>query len=392
MEHPVTGTEQYGVTLGGRPEFDKTVESAYQADLLVEKWRVFWQTNLLCVALYACFGVLDVWAMPAELYEAWLVRGAVVVVTLAATVFCARRREWFARHYVGIVSAVYLLWAEGIVALIALASRGELAWSSYYAGLILVSIALYAWTYLTWRRGLTLGAAIVASYFACAIVYQQMAADGESRATLVLNGFFLIAANIMGLFCMHTREQFARQAFLLKNRLSRELQVEEAARRAHAYRADHDALTGLYNRAGFLGQLQQMLDEAGSNTVAVLFMDLNGFKPVNDTFGHAAGDRVLQDTAERIRQTIRSSDLAGRVGGDEFVVALSFPASQDQGLQRLTNQLQEVIRQPIGWNGHALTVATSIGAATSREVGGGASELIDAADLRMYKMKQSRSA
>jgi diguanylate cyclase (GGDEF)-like protein len=368
------------------------MESDYQADLMTEKWRVFWQTNLLCAGLYACFSILDIWAMPAELHQAWAVRGAVISVTLGVTGACARRRQWFAHHYVGLVTGFYLLWALGILTLIALSTRGELAWGSYYAGLILVSMALYAWTYLTWKRGLVIGILIFVSYLACAIIYQRMAEDAESRATLLLNGFFLVSANILGLFCLHTREQFARQSFLLKNRLRRELEAEEAARREHAYRADHDSLTGLFNRAGFVGQLQKMLDDAGSQTVAVLFMDLNGFKPVNDAYGHAAGDHVLQRTAERLRHTIRSSDLAGRVGGDEFVVALSYMSPQEHWLQRLSLQLQEAIREPIDWNGHALAVSASIGAATSREVGGTAPDLIEAADLRMYTMKHGDQA
>jgi len=312
----------------------------------------------------------------------------VIGVTAASTLAVRFRRQTFLRHYVPIICTLYLLWAGGIILIIARADPRDLAWSGYYAGLILVSIALYAWTYLSWRLGLAIGALIVAGYVGCAVWVQGMMTPA-TLPILTANCFFLIGANVIGLFCMHTRENFARSAFVLKQGLRRELALEAAAKHAHAYAAEHDALTGLTNRTGVERGLENLLASAGpEQEVAVLFLDLNGFKPINDSFGHAAGDEVLRCVAQRIRQAIRSDDLAGRVGGDEFVVAFTCAPTADATLARLSRQLQQAIAEPIPWKEQTVLVTPSIGAADTRDCPRDAAALLAQADARMYAMKR----
>jgi diguanylate cyclase (GGDEF)-like protein len=193
---------------------------------------------------------------------------------------------------------------------------------------------------------------------------------------------------------LHMRERFSRQAYLLKNALTRDLRLEEEAKRQSEYLSEHDALSGLANRVRFLRRLREMVEQAGDgSTVAVLFLDLDNFKPVNDRYGHAAGDEVLRRVAERVRGTIRLADLAGRLGGDEFVVALPLAEGQAElTVDRISTALRAAISEPIDFNGHTVRVTASVGAASCPEHGCSADELMHAADQSMYRSKRRQGA
>jgi diguanylate cyclase (GGDEF)-like protein len=369
--------------------FAPALEAAYQADLAQEKARAFFWTSVLCSFLYLCFGVLDMYVLTSNVEGAWAVRAIVVLFSALATASSRLSREAFLRNYSLLVCLLYLWWGMGIETIILLAAPSDLGFSTYYAGLILVSMALYTWTYLHPLHAALTGLALVLSYVALALGSQHMGKGGD-WIVLVQNCFFLISANVVGAFSLYMRERFSRQAFLLKNALAHDLKLEEEAKRQSEHLSEHDPLTGLPNRVRFLRKLDTLLSvRSDAATVAVLFIDLDNFKPVNDQHGHAAGDHVLRVTAERVRGTIRSSDLAARLGGDEFVVAL--PLAQQQGtgiVERVSNALRATIAEPILFNGEVLRVSASIGAAASPVDGQTAEALLHAADQHMYQHKR----
>jgi diguanylate cyclase (GGDEF)-like protein len=209
---------------------------------------------------------------------------------------------------------------------------------------------------------------------------------------LVQNCFFLVVANLIGVVSLVMRERFSRQAFLLKNALAHDLKLEEEAKRQSQYQSEHDVLTGLPNRVRFLRRLDELLAaRQGAAAVVVLFLDLDGFKPVNDRHGHAAGDHVLAVIAERIRGAIRGSDLAARLGGDEFVIAV--PLADANGAlvaRRMSAALRAAIAEPVEYQGHRLRVSASIGAALCPRDAGSAAELLHLADQNMYESKRHR--
>jgi diguanylate cyclase (GGDEF)-like protein len=209
---------------------------------------------------------------------------------------------------------------------------------------------------------------------------------------LAQNVFFLVSANLIGIVSLVLREGFSRQAFLLKNALAHDLKLEEEAKRQSQYRSEHDPLTGLANRVRFLRRLDELLAaRQGAATVAVLFLDLDGFKPVNDRHGHAAGDHVLTAIAERIRAAIRGSDLAARLGGDEFVVAATLAdANAELVVSRMCAALRAAIAEPVEYKGHRLRVSVSIGAALCPRDACNAEELVHLADQDMYDAKRRR--
>jgi diguanylate cyclase (GGDEF)-like protein len=157
------------------------------------------------------------------------------------------------------------------------------------------------------------------------------------------------------------------------------------------HQAMHDALTGLPNRVLALDRAQQMLARARrqQSPVAALYVDIDGFKDINDTFGHAAGDELLRIVAERLGTLVREGDTAARLGGDEFVVLLE-GSTLDAGPELVADRLLEVLRQPYELGtaaGRPLKVTASIGVAMGiRE---SADELLRDADLAMYQAKRA---
>lgn len=156
-----------------------------------------------------------------------------------------------------------------------------------------------------------------------------------------------------------------------------------------AYR---DPLTGLGNRKAFDEQLGQALLRAGSggSELALLYLDLDRFKEVNDRFGHDIGDALLRTVAERVRSTLRQPDKAYRLGGDEFAVLLK--DSQENNPQRLAERLLAALVQPIALNGERIDFVTpSIGIALYPRHAGDAEGLVRAADSAMYEAKRQRN-
>ncbi|GIE99270.1 sensor domain-containing diguanylate cyclase [Paractinoplanes rishiriensis] len=158
----------------------------------------------------------------------------------------------------------------------------------------------------------------------------------------------------------------------------RDVTERRAIQERLAYEAEHDQLTGLKNRAAFLRDLEEM---AGP---AVLFVDLDGFKPINDTYGHRYGDEVLVAVAGMLRRCIGGTDLAGRLGGDEFGIALPRPEEADAVAARLLAEMAE----PITVGGESLVVRASVGIAVPGNAGTAVADLLHQADLAMYAAKR----
>jgi diguanylate cyclase (GGDEF)-like protein len=155
-----------------------------------------------------------------------------------------------------------------------------------------------------------------------------------------------------------------------------------------SHMAQHDALTDLPNRMLLSERLEQALKGArrGEN-VAVLCLDLDRFKEVNDTLGHSVGDALLKTVAERLRSTVRPSDAVARVGGDEFVV-LQISAYPAHEAAVLASRLIEVISAPYELNGHQAVIGTSVGIAVAPDDGANPETFLAHADMALYRAKE----
>ena len=154
------------------------------------------------------------------------------------------------------------------------------------------------------------------------------------------------------------------------------------------HQAYHDTVTGLASRALFVDRLAHQLALHEGRDTALLFLDLDHFKEVNDTLGHAAGDQLLMVTAERMRESVRNIDLVGRFGGDEFAVLLTdLDAPGDA--TTVADRLVEAIGAPVRLGDQEVRVAASVGIAYPRPGDTGTAGLLRRADLAMYRAKRN---
>ncbi len=157
-----------------------------------------------------------------------------------------------------------------------------------------------------------------------------------------------------------------------------------------AHQANHDSLTGLPNRAFFEGRLIRTLRSAAKakEQVAVLYLDSDRFKEINDSFGHAAGDAVLVAVAERVRAQLREDDLVARLGGDEFAILLA-PLHKVEDAQRIADKIIASMDLPIPVPGNTQVLTSlSIGIAIYPDHGATPGTLLNAADAAMYQAKR----
>ncbi len=193
----------------------------------------------------------------------------------------------------------------------------------------------------------------------------------ERRVELTITN--LLSNPHVGGLVLNTRD--VTEQFVLEQQLTRQ--------------AFTDALTGLPNRALFKDRLQHALTRrAGEETLAVLFLDLDGFKAVNDTLGHGAGDEILVEVAQRLQGVVRASDTVARFGGDEFAVLVEQPPDE-QLVTSLAQRVNDAIRLPFEVASEQVHLATSIGIAWLDEYTEGSEQLLRNADLAMYQAKSS---
>jgi diguanylate cyclase (GGDEF)-like protein len=155
------------------------------------------------------------------------------------------------------------------------------------------------------------------------------------------------------------------------------------------HEATHDALTGLANRAFFQERLAQALERARTSperASAVLFFDLDDFKQINDTLGHAAGDAMLNVVAERLVRAVRATDVVGRIGGDEFAVLLNDRADA-KAVDATVARIQEALVAPVSIDGRVLYVTASVGIALLESADERIEDLLRRADAAMYHAK-----
>jgi len=172
----------------------------------------------------------------------------------------------------------------------------------------------------------------------------------------------------------------------LQNEVSKSKQLEQQLK----FDAYHDELTSLYNRKYFIEQLDLVASQVNRDfhTIFLAYMDLDGFKSINDTFGHACGDFVLIKTAERMLSCFRRHDIVARFGGDEFVVLIT-DATSFNDIEHLFQRLIENISSPICYQNESVSVGLSIGLSGTNQASDVATQLLAQADSALYRAKDA---
>jgi diguanylate cyclase (GGDEF)-like protein len=196
---------------------------------------------------------------------------------------------------------------------------------------------------------------------------------GTSPSFLSYKSWVFIFLTVAILYWLLARESARRDAV-------------EAELRALAI---YDPLTGLLNRACFMESLEKSLAGAARarKKVGVAFIDLDGFKEINDRLGHHAGDLLLMEIGRRIKGVVRAADTAARLGGDEFAVLVQ--NERASGLRRLAQRLTVALREPFSVMGAEIAVTASVGLAFYPEHGREGAQILHAADMAMYQVKAS---
>ncbi len=363
------------------------LEREYQADLATEKIRLTRILALLGIALNLSFVALDLWAIPSALTQVWALRALICAVFILT--FFSTWHHSFQKTYPAIMLMTFGVAGLGINAMIYLAEPHEAAIDHYFGGLVIVITGAHALTYLQPRYSLSMSLGLLAAYTAIAVLAHGYE-GGSNRVVLLANLFIGLSVTAIGIVAQSLRERYTRENYLLRHSLQRDVQIKDEERRHATYLADYDSLTGLANRLCFEREAGALIEQAAARggRVAFMFIDLDGFKPVNDTHGHAVGDRALKVIARRLRDRLRGDDLCARVGGDEFVVAMTAPAGDDHAIAATARRLADSIRRPIELRGCSLALSASIGVAVFPEDGTSLQRVLTAADERMYHVKR----
>ncbi len=295
-----------------------------------------------------------------------------------------------AMHYTGMAALVLapgIRWDWVLVA----ASAGVAVAAAAAALLIFFWLRRLRAAQAVWGQ---IGAALLMGAAVAGMHYTGMAAAGIAEGTVCLsrdglrgdNLGLLVAVASFGLLLV-TLFSSTLDARMQSRaaRLSRSLQAANEELQRLAYR---DALTGLANRLLFDDRVAHAVQRSrrDAKSLAVLFIDLDGFKPINDSFGHAEGDRVLQAVAERLRELARDADTVARLGGDEFVILLEGDAGEAQAAQ-VAQRAIEALQQPLGERGHRLSC--SVGISLYLGADDEPTKLLAQADSAMYAAKRA---
>jgi diguanylate cyclase (GGDEF)-like protein/PAS domain S-box-containing protein len=227
-------------------------------------------------------------------------------------------------------------------------------------------------------------------YFAAIEPYVQRVLNGERveyEVGATLNGTLRVLRGVLVPRRLH--DQSADGYYLLVHDVTERTALLDRLR----HQAFHDALTGLPNRRSFLERLDEACAAGGDGVAAIMFIDLDGFKAVNDTYGHQCGDEVLVEAARRISRCVRGGDLVARHAGDEFTVLLAGPAIDRAALEKIARAILQTLSQPLTLGAKVVQLSASIGMLPRDQAASLSGEaLLRAADAAMYRAKVAGKA
>ena len=365
-------------------------EKEYQKFLCDKKISLTRMMCLLSILLFASFSIVDIWAIPSAFHAVLIIR-AMAIFALITTYFLTFKPCFFSKNYNVIMVVNYVVATLAIEAMVYLSSPADQAYETYFVGVILILITLFSWTYLKLSVSIPLALFSILIYVQVEFIHRG-AIENQRIPALITNIFLLVSAAIIGFVAQVIRDSYLKENFFLQQSLSSALEEKTEEAKHNEYKANHDELTGLPNRRYITELLEHSLDTAKEEDkiLLILFIDLNGFKQINDIYGHAAGDEVLSIVARRLELAIRKSDNLSRLGGDEFLVGLLIEKEHLNGVEAMVDKYEKIISAPMNVEGQRLKVGASIGMAAFPVHGNKVSVLMDIADKKMYQVKHGK--
>lgn len=311
--------------------------------------------------------------------EFWSIR--LGVIALGAMVFLLSFHHKFGR--INQLTIGFTGLAAGIGLLAMMWSLDNEMVGYYYAGLILITVWCHNFSGLRFVNAMLVSLLIFLAFNVMFVSFRQLPLEA-----LVSYEFFIFTANLFGAISSYMTEEQHRALFLREKELDRERILQKQ-------RALHDPLTRLPNRRLLVDRIDQAINYATRNNqlCAGLFLDLDNFKPINDTYGHAVGDLVLREIVRRLKRAVREADTLARLGGDEFFVLARGLLSEDDA-KILAGKLRKQIEKPIFFRSlpPITGLSVSIGICMFPYADVSAQDVIHRADQAMYQVKHSGKA
>ena len=332
---------------------------------------------LLIAMMYELYGVLDYLLAPQNLLsQITFIRSATTFVVLA--IFILTFFKVFKKHhqtlltFALLLSSVSLLWKMTLI--------HQSIFPYYFTGLILLLLWVHVFYILNFSNAFFCTLAILILSFSALFALFSFSFNESLSYLIVLTSAFGISV-----FSSYIAEKSDRALFLREKSLDRE-------RHEHRMRAMHDELTQLPNRALLIDRIEQVILDSRRNNqfCAGFFLDLDNFKEVNDTYGHAVGDAVLNEVSKRLTATIRAADTVARLSGDEFFVLARDVKNKAQA-EAFGHKLLRKINKPYQIDGKVVSnsLSVSVGICLFPYVGVTPLDMIKKADHAMYQVKLS---
>ena len=358
---------------------DAEIEQIFRAYSLP---RTLQQSRLAMVCgtlVFLAFGYFDPWFMSKDQQaEAWVIRTIAIVVPIAICFWTHVHHASFARWRDPALASVCLSAGVALTHIMYIIPPENVA--HVFPSMVIVTFVAYNFIGARFVYGLAVDITLLVTY------NLMLQAKGYPVNLIVSQDYFIVAANLMAGGAGYLAEYQRRQLFLQ----SRALDVE---RERHLSRSLHDPLTGLPNRESLFELLDHMLSQGQTDRRrhAGFFVDLDGFKAINDALGHAAGDSLLQTVSLKLRASTRKSDTAYRIGGDEFFILASGIDNEFDAISRAA-ELRAEIESTADHLPAGLSVSASIGVCLFPYEGATVSGVIQRADHAMYEAKRAGKA
>lgn len=354
---------------------DKTLEQAFLRATF-ERTRYQGRTAMIVgMFVYLLCGIIDQWFAPPELVgEVWQTR--LTALCVPTFVMLVSFTPWFSKLCHLLLAAVGFAAGAGLICMQILLPFDS---SPYYYPMM-VLVTFYTYNFVGTRFVFALGVDLVL-LVAYNLLFGKLMA--YPLHILVSHDFFIVSANLIGGSAGYLAEHGRRILFL------RERELDEQ-RQHHLIRSLHDGLTGLPNRDLLYDRITQAMSEAQRNGSihCGFFLDLDGFKTINDKLSHKVGDRVLREVGQKLIATVRSIDTVARIGGDEFFV-LALDIGNEAAATGLAIKLLDQLTQPLPGMPEDVVLGASIGFCLFPYDDMTVSDLIHRADEAMYQVKNS---
>jgi len=368
-------------------------EKEYQEHIVNEVISVTRLVAVLGITMFLSFYVIDFWAYSDTPPEELLFVRLLVASVLTGVLACTYNTKIFSKFRSILLPIPYVVASVGITYMIMLASPTDYASQVYFVGLMLIIMMLFAWSFL--HVAITFAVSIfILGLYSYVEFTGKSAEEVNTISQLLINLSFLIGSAIIGFFSQLIRDRHLRENYLLQRSLKDAYHAKSIEAKDNEYLANHDPLTDLPNRRYMMELLNQSLEVASEQdkVLVVMFVDLNGFKQVNDIYGHNAGDEVLIIVAKRLELAIRRGDHLSRLGGDEYLMGLMMDKENVGEVDAMANKFIDIVSQPMNVEGLRIKIGASVGVAAYPIHGNNIESLISIADQRMYQAKKQNSS